>query len=325
MVYEFEPVTRPDPVDLEEDEEEIGSSTAEGASMIRLLFLNVTVASATTDLENADTEIVDKIDPYCEVTAGGITQKTEILQNDLNPVWDSKMHFFVAEYTDKITFQVMNDDKKDDAPLGKTELDLTSLKDMDGTFHGELNLDGASNGKLNVHVECRKLKPVETEKKLERLQIQFAKKCEEQGETVAALDESEGLRKLALEMLSLKEEELGTKAQELSEQQELYQQDVTEKLLKYQDQTQEMESTVQQLEESKLLVSEMEQKKNEVETKLRDAEEEMARSKEALTTKEKEMEDIIQQKMEEAETAHLQVEKRIEELEAIRAELEQDI
>ena len=326
MGYDFQPVTRPDPVDLEEDETGSNTTTAEEEASTTIRLVTVTVESVT-DLDTAtmvddDDNDNNKSNPYCEVTAGGMIQKTDILHNN-----DSKLYFCVAEHTNTIAFRVMDhaqqDDNEEDVTLGKAQLDLTSLND--GTFCGALAFEEEDHdGKLNVHVECRQWKPiVETETKLKHWQTKLTKKCKEQIATVAALDESERLRKEVTELLSLQEEQKLCETQELLRQQEELSQ---QELSKYKhQQAQEMESMVQQWEETKLLLSQKEQTKKELELGLQTAQEELIRSKEALIAKETEMEEVQERMEQAAETVHSQNEQRIEELETIQAELEQDV
>lgn len=330
----FSRVSRPPPVVPDTTlDEELGKA-ADDANLT-LYFINLAVVSAS-DLINTDFALIDKSDPYCEVHVGGLVQKTETIQNDLNPVWNEKMNFFVAEKPDKIVFRVMdtNDNQKDDF-LGEAEFEFGDMFEKGGTFEGELKLNNVKKGKVRVTMRCRFMKPIETEIKLSYVERQLEGKGKEHEATVVALDESEKLREEAIDELSVKEQEIIKQADDLAEKQKLHETELTEKEKEILDQAQAIEQKIQDYEEAQVALRETELKKKEVETKLTEAEKEILRKAEELEVKERENADALTakekeilaagDKLEEKERAHNEVQTKLEQTEALKVEVENEL
>eukprot|EP00928_Gymnodinium_smaydae_P066480 TRINITY_DN4948_c0_g2_i1.p1 TRINITY_DN4948_c0_g2~~TRINITY_DN4948_c0_g2_i1.p1 ORF type:complete len:488 (+),score=146.45 TRINITY_DN4948_c0_g2_i1:71-1534(+) len=84
------------------------------------------------NLWDRDTGILgDHSDPYTAVRLAGAEQKTPVLKDNLNPVWDKDnvFTFTVKSIDDTLELEVMNKcNLKSDQPLGKTTVALKTLK-----------------------------------------------------------------------------------------------------------------------------------------------------------------------------------------------------
>jgi Ca2+-dependent lipid-binding protein len=49
------------------------------------------------DLKNADVGLLGKSDPYVKISGVGVTRKTKVKNNDLNPVWNETFNIMVDE------------------------------------------------------------------------------------------------------------------------------------------------------------------------------------------------------------------------------------
>mmetsp|Transcript_911 Transcript_911/g.1246 ORF Transcript_911/g.1246 Transcript_911/m.1246 type:complete len:280 (-) Transcript_911:260-1099(-) len=218
MPLKFEPVDRPKPQPDPSIDEEMEKAADE--AKLTLYFINMVVIGAK-DIRNAD-GFMGKSDPYCEVTVGDITDKTAVINNDLNPVWNDKMKFFVAEKPNEMTLRLMDHDDigKNDL-IAETSFEFGDMFETKGSFEGDLDLKykGKKDGTIQIKVTCRTMKPVETEIKLSTTEKILANKEEERAATVAALDESEKLREEAVTELTEKEQEIARKTEELEEKQ----------------------------------------------------------------------------------------------------------
>lgn len=338
MPYIFNPVARPDPVVIATTLDTELENAADDANLT-LYFINMAVISAS-NLVNKDGILINKSDPYCEVRVGEISNKTNIIKNDSNPVWDEKMSFFIPKKPDYITFHVFDDDAnrmigtKDDS-LGDARLEMNELFTNESSYEGELELENVTSGKISIKVKCRVLKPIETEVKLGFVGMQLEGKGKEHKATVIALDESEKLREEAIDELSEKEQEVIRKAEELEEKQRLHQTELTTKENNILDQAQEIEDKIQQYEEVQVALRETEIKKEEVETKLTKAEEEILgkarelelkgkENTEALTAKEKEIL-AAADKLEEKERAYETTQMRMKQIEDLKVEVENEL
>ena len=70
-----------------------------------------------------------------------------------------------------------------------------------GSFEGKLDLVNIRRGSIFVKLKCRVMRPIETEVKMGFAKIQLEGKEKEREATVRALDESEQLRKDAINEL----------------------------------------------------------------------------------------------------------------------------
>jgi len=256
MTFIFNRVKRPEPivpfVSLDEELEK----SADDATLT-LYFINMVVMSGSL---LPDVETFTKSDPYCEVFVGGISDKTAVIDDDLNPVWNESMNFFIPKKPDKITMRILCEHSVlQDELMGKAEFEFGDLFDVGGTFEGDIKLN--TEGSVRIKLKCRIMKPIETEIKLGYTENKFAMKQEEQTATIVALDESEQLREEAIKELSSKEQEIITKAEELAEKQRLHQSELSEKNCELLDQADLIEEKIQQYEDVQIALKETELKK----------------------------------------------------------------
>jgi len=335
----FRRVVRPDQVFMDTTLDTELENAADDANLT-LYFINMVVIGAS-DLVNEDT-VFDKSDPYCEVRVGEISDRTEIVENDPNPVWNEKMSFFVPKKPNFITFHIFDDDSKKkgiggnkDDDLGFAKLDIDELFMTNDSYEGELELEDVKTGSISIKVKCRVLKPIETEVKLGFVEKCLVGKGKDLVATVVALDESEKLREEALDELSATEQEVIRKAEELEEKQSLHQTELTTKEKNILDQAQVIEDKIQQYEEAQVVLMETEIKKKEVETRLTKAEEKILEkahelefkekeNAEALTTKEKEIL-VAAEKLEEKECAYEYIQMRMKQIEGLKTEVENEL
>lgn len=334
--FSFEPVKRPDPILPDSTLDEELQKSAEDASLM-LYFVNMVVVSAS-DLPNAD-GLFDKTDPYCEVTVGSVTDRTETIQNDLNPVWNKRMSFFVPHKPDKVLLQMKDeDDLSKDDEVGLAHFEFGSFFETGGSWEGDLDITtpkGSKKGTIRIHVKCRTLKPVETEIKLNHAKIQLECLGKQQTATEAALDESEELRKQVVGQLDSKEQEILQKAAELEEAVTTRNKELSEKDRILLERAQEIEAKVQEKEEAEVARRQAELEKQEAETKLTAAEQEiMAKAKlledkerdnkEALTKKEQEILEVAE-KLEEKEKANRIIQERLLQVGNLKTEVENEL
>jgi len=176
MPANFRPVVRPDPFVIDTTLDTELDKAADDANLT-LYFINIVVISAS-NLRNEDIGF-DKSDPYCVVTVGGISDRTEKIQNNLNPVWDEKMSFFIPKKPDVVTFEVFDDDSKNigigarDDSLGVAKLEISELFVTGDSYEGELKLENDKKGSISVKLRCRVMMPIETEIKLGFAEMQL--------------------------------------------------------------------------------------------------------------------------------------------------------
>lgn len=333
MTFTFQRVARPDPVVPDTTLDAELENAVDDASLT-LYFVNMILVRAS-NLINKD--FGGKSDPYCVATIGEISDRTEVIQNNVNPVWNETMSFFVPKKPDSISFNVFDDDSKrtgggKDDLLGETKLEIGELFETGGSYEGELKLE---KGSIFVNLKCRVMKPVETEVKLNFTQLQLEGKEKEQKATIHALDESEQLREDAIKELSAKDQEVIRKAEELEDKQRQHQTELSAKEKNILDQAQTIETKIQQYEEVQVALMEKEMQKKEAETKLTEAEEKiLEKAKElerkelenadALTVKEKEILSMAGN-LEVKEQAYEKTQKRIKQIEGLKAEIENEL
>jgi len=306
---------------------------------LTLYFINLVVMKAS-DLVNTEFGFNNQSDPYCVVTVGEISDRTETIKNDLNPVWNEKMSFFVPKKPDFLTFGIFDDDSKKafaskDDELGDVKFKIGHLFKRGGSFEGKLNLMNAEKGSIFIKVRCRVMRPIETEVKLGFTQMQLEGKEKEQEATVLVLDESEQLREDAISELGAKEQEVIRKAEELEEKQRLHQTELTMKEKNILDQAQIIEEKIQKYEEAQVALMETEIKKKEAETKLTSAEEKILEAASLLESKEKENALALTEKektilaaadkLEKKERAYEDAQKRMKQIEELKAEVENEL
>lgn len=333
----FSPVKRPEPILPDSTLDEDLQNSADDADLT-LYFVNMVVVSAT-DLPNVDMALVGKTDAYCEVAVGGVHDRTRMVKDDLNPVWNERMSFFVPKKPEAMTFAVRDRDTKNkDDDVGTAEFEFGSFFEIGGSYEGSLDLTtpgGDQKGTIQINVKCRTLRPVETEIKLGYAEKQLDCLGRHQSATESALDESEELRKQVVGELDAKEQEVLQKAAELEEAVTAHNKELSEKDQALLDRAQEIEAKIQEKEEAEVARREEELKRQEAETKLTAAEEEILAkaelleekertNKEALTEKEKEILDMAD-KLELKEKAHENIQERLSQVENLKAEVENEL
>lgn len=114
--------------------------------------LSVTVISAE-DLAPAD--LIGKADPYVVLTMKktGSKNKTRVVNECLNPVWNQTLDFVVEDgLHDILTLEVWDHDTFGKDYMGKCILTLTRVL-MEGEYKDSFPLDGAKSGKINLHLK----------------------------------------------------------------------------------------------------------------------------------------------------------------------------
>eukprot|EP00588_Corethron_pennatum_P001627 CAMPEP_0194287018 /NCGR_PEP_ID=MMETSP0169-20130528/33827_1 /TAXON_ID=218684 /ORGANISM="Corethron pennatum, Strain L29A3" /LENGTH=490 /DNA_ID=CAMNT_0039033593 /DNA_START=127 /DNA_END=1595 /DNA_ORIENTATION=+ len=334
----FKRIKRPDAVDPGTTLDTELEKAVDGAGLT-LYFINLVVIRAS-NLINTDLGFNNFSDPYCVVTVGEISDRTETIKDNLDPVWNDKMSFFVPKKPEFLTFGVFDNDankafaNKDD-PLGDVNLKIGHLFAEGGSFEGKLKLKNVKKGSIFIKLKCRVMKPIETEVKLGFAKIQLEGKKKEQEATVLALDESEQLREDAINELGAKEQEVIRKAEELEERQRLHQTELTTKEKNILDQAQIIEEKIQKYEEAQVALMETEIQKKEAETKLTAAEEVIVEKARELERKERENAEALTHKekailaaaerLAHKERAYEEAQRRMAQIEGLKAEVENEL
>lgn len=334
----FKPVERPKPLTPDSTLDQDLQNSADDANLT-LYFVNMVVVKAT-NLPNTDYAVLmDKTDPYAVVTIGQISDRTPTINDVLNPVWNERMSFFVPQKPATMQIRVMDTNSTlQDDHVGNAEFEFGSFFEIGGFFEGELPLKspkGADAGSIHINLKCRTLKPVETEIKLGYAQKQLECLGLQQDATVAALDESEELRKQVVGELGTKEQEVLKKAKELEEAVTKHDKELSVKDQELLDRAQEIERKIQEKEEAEVARRQAELKEKEAALKLTEAEKEilaqadLLEAKErdnadALTAKEKEIL-AVADKLEEKEKLGKAVQERLEQVEALKTEVENEL
>mmetsp|Transcript_48680 Transcript_48680/g.95174 ORF Transcript_48680/g.95174 Transcript_48680/m.95174 type:complete len:493 (+) Transcript_48680:195-1673(+) len=306
---------------------------------LTLYFINLVVLKAS-DLISTDMGFNNASDPYCVVTVGEISDRTETIKNDLNPVWNEKMSFFVPKKPEFLTFALFDDDStktfasKDDE-LGDVQFSIGHLFERGSAWDGELHLLNVEKGSLHIQVKCRVLRPFETEVTLDYTQRQLQGKEQEREATVLALDESEQLREEAIQELGATEQEVIRQAEQLAERQRVHQTELTAKETHLLDQAQIIEDKIQKYEEAQVALLETESKKKEAETKLTAAEKKVLETATLLEVKEKENAEALTHKekkilaaadqLKQKERAYEEAQQRIQQIEGLKAEVDNEL
>jgi len=158
---------------------------------LRLHYVHVDIISAN-GLRNAD--LVGKSDPFCEAVVQGLTRSTPVVQDSLDPVWNSKFAYFVQALPKVVDFHLWDEDDmgKNDA-LGDAKLDLEPLFKSGETFEGPLPVlyKGKQHGRVNVRVYCKMMHPVQTEHKLVETEGKLTNTVEQKVKVEKQLGEKE--------------------------------------------------------------------------------------------------------------------------------------
>jgi len=306
---------------------------------LTLYFINLVVRKAS-DLISTDLGFNNASDPYCVVTVGEISDRTETIKNDLNPVWNEKMSFFVPKQPEFLTFALFDDDStktfasKDDE-LGDVQFRIGHLFARGSSWDGELHLLHVETGSLHIHVTCRVLRPIATEVTLDYTQRQLHGKEREREATVRALDESEQLREEAIHELGATEQEVIRQAARLAERQRVHQTELTAKETHLLDQAQIIEEKIQMYEEAQVALLETESKKKEAETKLTAAEKKVVETATLLKVKERENAEALTHKekkilaaadqLKQKERDYEEAQRRIQQIEGLKAEVDNEL
>lgn len=319
-------------------DEEVAARGPEAA--LTLYYIDMVVVSAT-DLSNKDFGF-DRSDPYCEVAVGGVMDRTAVVDNDLSPVWNEPMTFFLpTTQPASMTLTVLDKNvHTQDGLLGRAVFEFRdSFADptMSTRVDTELPLlrDDKAHGSLQLRVACRVLRPILTEIKLHHVATELACQVEEQEATVVALDVSEQMREEAVRQLTRQEQEIISKAQELEESQLEHHEQLSKKDHALLEQADLIESKIQQIEEADFALREADLYMQEAQHKLTEAEEEILRqgqeleekqrlNDEALTKKEREMIATSQQ-LEQQNLQHEIIQKELQQTAALKLEIENEL
>eukprot|EP01084_Bolivina_argentea_P231641 390580_1 len=127
----------------------------------------------------ASKDIGGKSDPYVKIKIGNREEKTKIIQNSLNPVFNAKYSFEFLTNPKTIEFEVLDKDLTSDDHLGNATYNLNeqfNAKDSSKSFTGHLKLNNKkkkAQGTIKVRIRGTRLLPVT-----------LAKIAEQQKETI---------------------------------------------------------------------------------------------------------------------------------------------
>lgn len=333
----FEPIERPSEVVPESTlDEEIEKRGEEAQS--ELYFININIESAS-DLPNVDGP-GDKSDPYCDVYVGGLTDRTQTIDNDLNPVWNKKMAFFLNKKVEKMELKVTDQNcMTKDIFLGRAIHFFGDLFEKKGNFDGEVPLFGVDGhekvGTIKFQMHCELIKPVETEIKLEYLQNQLSLKTDFVVAIEEALDKSESLREASCTALASMDEQISSLKTQLSENESKYQAELAAKdetIKASQLKIDELEPQLAKtLEDVNRMNSDMETKQKKYEEELSEKQNEIKSDTEKLAAADDDIK-AASDKLKEANDQKTHVENQLKETEKIIADqkkqmsiLEQDL
>jgi len=145
-----------------------------------IYFLYVKVTEAK-DLEKAD--FTGSSDPFCKVSAKKQSWSTKTIEKNTSPQWNEETSFVFFEKVEEITFEVFDWDKgsKHDS-IGKATLNTSEFyKPGSKGFVGWVKLKDCKKGEINISVTGKTIKPLEMEKRCDRLEAE----CKEQQGTIA--------------------------------------------------------------------------------------------------------------------------------------------
>lgn len=114
--------------------------------------LCVTVISAE-DLPSAD--LMGKADPFVVLTMKktGTKNKTRVINEDLNPIWNESFEFVVEEgLHDLLIAEVWDHDTFGKDYMGRCILTLTRVI-LEGEYEDSIQVEGAKSGKLNLNLK----------------------------------------------------------------------------------------------------------------------------------------------------------------------------
>lgn len=333
----FEPVERPTEVVPESTlEQEIEKRGDEASSELYFIQMNIESAS---DLPNVDVP-GDKSDPYCEVYVGGLTDRTQTIGNNLNPVWNKKMGFFLNKKVEKMELKITDDNcVTKDIFLGRAIHFFGDMFEKKGSFDGEVPLFGVDGhekvGSIKFQMHCELIKPVESEIKLEYVTNKLSLKTDFSVGMEEALDKSEALREASCIALSSMDDQIASLKKELSENQSKYQAELAAKdetIKESQLKIDEIESQLAKtLEDVNRMNGDIESKQNKYEEELSAKEKEIKADEEKLAAADGDLK-AAGDKLKEATDQKIQVENQLKESEKIIADqkkqmsiLEQDL
>lgn len=280
----FTPVPRPEPTQTSPTLEEV-LAKEEDADLF-LYFVDLQVIKAT-DVPNVD-GIFDKSDPYCEVHVGESMCKTQVIENDLNPVWNKDMNFILSKRPAEIEFEVKDKNNlKRDVFIGKGSYKIGDLFEKNESYSGEIVLKNTVEeaGKVHFQVDCKILKPIEALTKANFYKEVVKKKDDDYAALLKALDQSEYLREEAVNTISANDQKITNLERELAS--------TTEKIVKLDG---ELESTTKNYEQQLQTLNEnIMEKDHLLEGKNREIEDlatEVDESQEKLSTSERKLEDV---------------------------------
>merc|ERR1712176_599735 len=94
--------------------------------------LSIKVVRATKVKNVASGFLGDVSDPYCQITVGSETVKTNVIKNNLNPEWNEQVEVKIDPHSNRSTeavFEVMSYNfTSKSSPLGSLKLPLSTFK-----------------------------------------------------------------------------------------------------------------------------------------------------------------------------------------------------
>mmetsp|Transcript_12001 Transcript_12001/g.33825 ORF Transcript_12001/g.33825 Transcript_12001/m.33825 type:complete len:1402 (+) Transcript_12001:47-4252(+) len=109
------------------------------------------------NLRNADA--LGKSDPYAKVMLGDVSAKTEVVDNDLNPVWNFRSQFLVHDARNEtLRILLRDDDVGEDKKLGNVEIELGGLERREGDRLSRKIVVTNGTGYVDVVVEFNRFR-----------------------------------------------------------------------------------------------------------------------------------------------------------------------
>eukprot|EP01084_Bolivina_argentea_P315692 547008_1 len=147
-----------------------------------IYFLTINVVSAS-NLQKAD--FSGSSDPFCKVIANQQSWITKTIDANINPKWNEETQFVFFNPTEEIRFEVYDADQNSKSDL----LGYCKLKTKDffaassDGFSGDIKLEKCKKkgSTINVQVNGRLIRPLELEKRCEKLETE----CKNQENEIA--------------------------------------------------------------------------------------------------------------------------------------------
>mmetsp|Transcript_9755 Transcript_9755/g.8753 ORF Transcript_9755/g.8753 Transcript_9755/m.8753 type:complete len:353 (-) Transcript_9755:566-1624(-) len=111
-----------------------------------------------------------KSDPYVKISIGDRENKTKVVKNNLNPVWNAKFSYKFFENPKQIRFEVLDEDLTSDDKLGFAEFNLNEYfnSKQKKPFNGHIKLNNKNSkkakGTIKIKVNAIKFLPFSLQK-----------------------------------------------------------------------------------------------------------------------------------------------------------------